>query len=46
MLVDQVKVYLILQKKYNKKIKRTYSKGEFPKRIDMNLKKLNKLIKL
>ena len=33
-------------KKYNKKIKKTYSKGEFPKRIDMNLKKLNKLIKL
>ena len=33
-------------KKNNKKIKKTYSKGEFPKRIDMNLKKLNKLIKL
>ena len=33
-------------KKYNKKIKKTYSKGEFPKRIDMNLKKLKKLIKL
>ena len=33
-------------KKYNKKIKKTYSKGEFPKRIDMNLKRLNKLIKL
>ena len=33
-------------KKYNKKIKKTYSKGEFPKRIDMSLKKLNKLIKL
>ncbi len=32
-------------KKYNKKIKKTYSKGEFPKRIDMNLKKLKKLIK-
>ena len=33
-------------KKYNKKIKKTYSKGEFPKRIDMNLSKLKKLIKL
>ena len=33
-------------KKYNKKIKKTYTKGEFPKRIDMNLNKLNKLIKL
>ena len=33
-------------KKYNEKIKKTYSKGEFPKRIDMNLKKLKKLIKL
>ncbi len=32
-------------KKYNKKIKKTYSKGEFPKKIDMNLKKLRKLIK-
>ena len=33
-------------KKYNKKIKKTYSKGEFPKRIDMNLKKLKNLIEL
>ena len=33
-------------KKFNKKIKKTLSKGEFPKRIDMNLKKLKKLIKL
>ena len=33
-------------KKYNKKIKKIYSRGEFPKKIDMNLKKLKKLIKL
>ena len=31
-------------KKYNKKIKKIYSKGEFPKRIDMNLNKLKRLI--
>ena len=30
--------------KYNKKIKKKYSKGEFPKRIDMNLAKLNKML--
>ena len=29
----------------NKKIKRIYSQGEFPKRIDMNLGKLKRLIK-
>ena len=29
----------------NKKIKRIYSQGEFPKRIDMNLSKLKRLIK-
>jgi dTDP-4-dehydrorhamnose reductase len=33
-------------KKYNPKIKKIYSKGEFPKRTDMNLNKLKKLIKL
>ena len=32
-------------KKYNKKIKRIYSRGEFPKRTDMNLNKLKKLLK-
>ncbi len=32
-------------KKYNSKIKKIYSKGEFPKRTDMNLRKLKKLIK-
>ena len=32
-------------KKYNKKIKKIYSKGEFPKRTDMSLKKLKQLIK-
>ena len=29
---------------YKKKIKKKYSNGEFPKRMDMNLKKLNNLI--
>ena len=33
-------------KKNNKRIKKVFSKGEFPKRTDMNLKKLNKLIKI
>tara|TARA_Y100000389_G_scaffold193364_1_gene222052 strand:+ start:1218 stop:1913 length:696 start_codon:yes stop_codon:yes gene_type:complete len=33
-------------KRTNKKIKKIYSKGEFPKRTDMNLSKLNKIIKL
>ena len=32
-------------KKNNKNIKKIYSKGEFPKRIDMSLKKLKKIIK-
>ena len=32
-------------KKYNKNIKKIYSKGEFPRRIDMNLSKLKNLIK-
>jgi dTDP-4-dehydrorhamnose reductase len=32
-------------KKYNKKIAKIYSKGEFPKKVDMNLSKLKKLIK-
>ena len=32
-------------KKSNFKIKKIFSKGEFPKRIDMNLKKLKKMIK-
>ena len=32
-------------KKYNKKIKKKYSKGEFPKRLDMNLSKLNKYLR-
>ena len=31
-------------KKNNKNIKKIYSKGEFPKRIDMSLKKLKKII--
>ena len=29
----------------SKNIKKKYSKGEFPKRMDMNLKKLNKILK-
>ena len=33
-------------RKFNKKIKKIYSKGEFPKRTDMNLDKLKKLIKI
>ena len=32
-------------KKYNKKIKKIFSKGEFPQRTDMNLKKLRKIIR-
>tara|TARA_B100001996_G_scaffold364997_1_gene334473 strand:+ start:140 stop:835 length:696 start_codon:yes stop_codon:yes gene_type:complete len=32
-------------KKNNKNIKKIYSKGEFPKRMDMSLKKLKKIIK-
>ena len=32
-------------KKTNKKIRKIYSKGEFPKRTDMNLSYLNKIIK-
>ncbi len=32
-------------KKYNKKLKKIYSKGEFPKRTDMNLNYLRKIIK-
>ena len=32
-------------KKNNKNIEKIYSKGKFPKRIDMNLKKLKKIIK-
>jgi len=31
--------------KYNKKIKKKYSKGEFPKKMDMNLTKLNRILK-
>ena len=31
-------------KKFNKKIKKKFSKGEFPKRLDMNLTKLKKII--
>ncbi len=30
-------------KKYNKKIKKIYSRGEFPKRMDMNLSKIKNL---
>ena len=30
-------------KKYNKKIKKIHSKGEFPKKIDMNLSKFSKI---
>ena len=33
-------------KKKNSKVKKIYSKGEFPKRTDMSLKKLKNLIKL
>ncbi len=33
-------------KKNRKKIKKIFSKGEFPKRTDMNLKKLQKIFKL
>ncbi len=32
-------------KKHNKKVEKIYSKGEFPKRTDMSLKKLKKIIK-
>ena len=32
-------------KKYNPKIKKIYSNGNFPKRIDMNLNKLKKILK-
>ena len=32
-------------KKYNKKITKIFSKGEFPKKVDMNLSKLRRLIK-
>ena len=32
-------------KKYNKNIKKIYSKGEFPKRMDMNLSKIKNLKK-
>lgn len=32
-------------KKYNKKITKIYSKGEFPKKVDMSLSKLRRLIK-
>ena len=31
--------------KFKKKLKKIYSKGEFPKRTDMNLKYLNEIIK-
>jgi len=33
-------------KKENKKIKKIFSKGEFPKRTDMSLKKLKSLMKI
>ena len=46
MLEDLAKLYINLQKKNNKKVKRKFSKGEFPYRTDMNLKKLKKMIKL
>lgn len=32
-------------KKHNRKVKKILSRGEFPKRTDMNLKKLNEIIK-
>ena len=32
-------------KKFNKKLKKIYSKGEFPKRTDMNLNYLNRIVK-
>ena len=32
-------------KKYNIKIKKIFSKGEFPKRTDMNLDKLKRILK-
>ena len=31
-------------KKFNKKIKKKFSRGEFPKRLDMNLTKLKRII--
>ena len=33
-------------KKNKKKIEKIFSKGEFPKRADMNLKKLRKIVKI
>ena len=33
-------------KKSKKRVKKIFSKGEFPKRTDMNLEKLRKIIKL
>ena len=33
-------------KEFNKNVKKIYSKGEFPKRTDMNLNKLKNLIKI
>ena len=32
-------------KKYNKKIRKIFSKGEFPKRTDMSLKKLKSILR-
>ena len=32
-------------KKHNRNVKKIFSKGEFPKRTDMNLKKLNDIVK-
>ena len=37
-------VYKFAQK-FNKKLKKIYSRGEFPKRTDMNLNYLKKIIK-
>ena len=33
-------------KKHNKKIKKLFSRGEFPKRTDMSLKKMRKILKI
>jgi len=33
-----------LQKKNKKNLKKIFSKGEFPKRTDMNLKKLKRIL--
>ena len=39
------KIIYKFAKQYNKNIRKIYSKGEFPKQMDMNLTKLKKIIK-